>query len=195
MSAAAKRPSDTEDLSLCLTVSIALSRTLSGSATPYNLHLISISKKSYLYESCVAGAVVSLSLLGYETGATPPARLGEGLSEGISHPVKIHRKQTLSLSRRQAREEGARQDARENVGDLRRNLELFEEREKNVSRHQEKLTGFNARKKSIRNNGGREVKWRRLRVRVNVARYSLTQNIKRLINICTDICMTMMYVA
>lgn len=44
MSAAAKRPSDTEDLSLCLTVSIALSRTLSGSTTLYNLHLISISK-------------------------------------------------------------------------------------------------------------------------------------------------------
>lgn len=111
MSAAAKRPSDTEDLSLCLTVSIALSHTLSGSTTLYNLHLISISKKSYLYESCVAGAVVSLSLLGYETGATQPARLGEGLSEGISHPVKFTENK-LSLADRRRRKERGRMRAR-----------------------------------------------------------------------------------
>lgn len=46
-------------------------------------------QKSYLYESCVAGALVSLSLLGYETGATQPphARLSSGLSKDISHPT------------------------------------------------------------------------------------------------------------
>lgn len=43
-------------------------------------------QKSYLYESCVAGALVSLSLLGYETGETQPARLSSGLWEDISHP-------------------------------------------------------------------------------------------------------------
>lgn len=31
-------------------------------------------QKSYLYESCIAGALVSLSLLGYETRAAQPAR-------------------------------------------------------------------------------------------------------------------------
>ncbi len=46
-------------------------------------------QKSYLYESCVAGALVSLLLLGYETGASQPphARLCSGLSEDISHPT------------------------------------------------------------------------------------------------------------
>lgn len=60
---------------------------------------LAFQKKSYLYESCVAGAVASLSLLGYETGAMQPARLGEGLSEGISHRVKFTgNKLPLSLS-------------------------------------------------------------------------------------------------
>lgn len=54
---------------------------------------------------------MSLSLLGYETGATQPARLGEGLSEGISHPVKFTENK---LSRRRARKEGVRQDVCEN---------------------------------------------------------------------------------
>lgn len=70
---------------------------------------------------------MSLSLLGYETGATQPARLSEGLSEGISHPVKFTENK---LSRRQAHKEGVRQDACENIGDLRRNFESFEEERK-----------------------------------------------------------------
>lgn len=143
MSAAAKRPSDTEDLSLCLTV--ALSRTLSGSATPYNLHLISISKNHIF----MSHALQALWWVCHYSVMKPGQRRLQDSAKVCQKAFHIPWKFTenrLSLSRRQAREEGARQDARENVGDLRRNLELFEEREKNVSRHQEKLTGFNARK-------------------------------------------------
>lgn len=39
-----------------------------------------------------AGALVSLSLLGYETGATQPARLSSGLTEDISHPTNSQNK-------------------------------------------------------------------------------------------------------
>lgn len=53
-------------------------------------------QKSYLYESCVAGALVSLSLLGYETGATQPARLSSGLSEDAAHSTNSQNKLSLT---------------------------------------------------------------------------------------------------
>lgn len=54
--------------------------SLSGSFALYLVLLLCIIftslafQKSYLYESCIAGALVSLSLLGYETRAAQPAR-------------------------------------------------------------------------------------------------------------------------
>lgn len=53
-------------------------------------------QKSYLYESCVAGALVSLSLLGYETGATQAARLSSGLSEDAAHSTNSQNKVSLT---------------------------------------------------------------------------------------------------
>lgn len=49
-------------------------------------------QKSYLYESCITGALVSLSFLGYETGSSQPphARLTSGLEEDVSHKIYVN---------------------------------------------------------------------------------------------------------
>lgn len=46
-------------------------------------------QKSYLYESCIAAALVSLPLLGYETGASQPphARLSLGSDKFTKNPL------------------------------------------------------------------------------------------------------------
>lgn len=88
-----------ENLSLCLTVSVSLFKKLLL-ALPLCIIFTSLAfQKSYLYESYVAAALVSLPLLGYETRATQPphARLSSGLSKEIPLPIKFT-KHTLSQS-------------------------------------------------------------------------------------------------
>lgn len=92
------RPCKIQRISPSVLVSLSHSFTL-YLALPLCIIFPSLAfQKSYLYESCVAGALVSLSLLGYETGATQPphARLSSGLSEDVSHPTNS--KHTLSQS-------------------------------------------------------------------------------------------------
>lgn len=166
MSAAAKRPSDTEDLSLCLTVSIALSRTLSGSTTLYNLHLISISKNHIF----MSHALQALWWVCHYSVMKPGQRSLQDSAKVCQKAFHIPwiSQKTNSLSQTGAEGRSAAGCAREYRG-FEKEFRIVWRREKNVSWHQEKLMGFNARKKSISNNG-RRVKWWRLRVRVHIAK-------------------------
>lgn len=89
LSAPAKHPArygESLPLSYCLYITVSHYLAL-----PLCIIFTSLAfQKSYLYESCIAGALVSLSFLGYETGASQPphARLTSGLEEDVSHKIQ-----------------------------------------------------------------------------------------------------------
>ncbi len=115
-----KTQRDTGNLSLCLTVSVSLFRALSCSSTPYNLHLISISK-NHIFMSHASQAlwwVCHYSVMKPGQLSLPHARLKFRVVGRHFASHKFTKKHTLSQSREGMNVAGctrARQRLDENV--------------------------------------------------------------------------------